>query len=350
MKIAVIGAGIYGITIALHLNKIGHNIDIYEKEKDILQAASGINQYRLHRGYHYPRSPETINSSLESESIFRKEFKEVINNDYDHYYCIAKEGSRVNAEQYKTICDLHNLSYFEEYPNFINKQSVEICLKVNEALIDPQGLYKLLTKKLKESNIEIKFNTEIIADKIQGNYDFVIICTYANTNYTLDSLCELNNHQFEVCEKIVVKLPDEFATKSVVIMDGPFTCIDPYGRTGYHVMGNVVHALHHTNVGKFPIVPDHLKPYLNNGVHKNPPHTNFNKFLETAKLFMPNTAQAKHIGSMYTVRTVLPNLDATDARPTLINRINSKVISVFSGKLTNAVLTANQIEEEIIKN
>ena len=30
-------------------------------EDDIMKAASGINQYRIHRGYHYPRSFETIN-------------------------------------------------------------------------------------------------------------------------------------------------------------------------------------------------------------------------------------------------------------------------------------------------
>ena len=73
MKIAVIGGGIFGVTTAIRLAK-NHHVDLYEKNSDILQSASGINQYRLHRGYHYPRSNETALSSLKSEILFKKEF------------------------------------------------------------------------------------------------------------------------------------------------------------------------------------------------------------------------------------------------------------------------------------
>ncbi len=58
-KIAVVGAGIFGITTALKLSE-KHEVDLYEANSDIMQAASAINQFRLHRGYHYPRSPQTI--------------------------------------------------------------------------------------------------------------------------------------------------------------------------------------------------------------------------------------------------------------------------------------------------
>ena len=72
-NIAVVGGGIFGVTTAVKLAKSGHKVDLFEKENDILQAASGINQYRLHRGHHYPRSKETTLSSLNTEPKFRKE-------------------------------------------------------------------------------------------------------------------------------------------------------------------------------------------------------------------------------------------------------------------------------------
>ena len=72
MRIAVIGAGIFGSTVAVKLAEAGFGVDLYEKEGDILQAASGINQYRLHRGYHYPRSKETALSSKKPRSRFAK--------------------------------------------------------------------------------------------------------------------------------------------------------------------------------------------------------------------------------------------------------------------------------------
>ena len=41
MKIAIIGSGYFGSAIALILSK-KHNVDLYEKEKDILNGASKL--------------------------------------------------------------------------------------------------------------------------------------------------------------------------------------------------------------------------------------------------------------------------------------------------------------------
>jgi predicted NAD/FAD-binding protein len=60
MKIAVIGSGFFGITTALILSK-KHQVDVYEKEKKILNGASFANQFRFHLGFHYPRSQKTVN-------------------------------------------------------------------------------------------------------------------------------------------------------------------------------------------------------------------------------------------------------------------------------------------------
>ena len=50
---------------------------------------------------------------------------------------------------------------------------------------------------------------------------------------------------------------------------------------------------------------------------------------------------------MYTVRTVLPDRDATDERPTLVSQIDEQVIQVFSGKLGNCVEAARAVAELI---
>jgi hypothetical protein len=105
-------------------------------------------------------------------------------------------------------------------------------------------------------------------------------------------------------------------------------------------MGNVVHAIHKCNTGHAPIIPKAFRTLLNHGVIKNPPVTNFKKFIDAAKYFMPDIINAKHIGSMYTVRTVLPNVDKTDERPTFVYRVNDKIINVFSGKIGNSVQAA----------
>jgi glycerol-3-phosphate dehydrogenase len=59
MKIAVIGAGIFGTEISLKLSREGHDVHLYEKEYEILKGATAGSQNRLHMGLHYPRDLKT---------------------------------------------------------------------------------------------------------------------------------------------------------------------------------------------------------------------------------------------------------------------------------------------------
>ena len=69
MKIAVVGAGIFGVTAAYTLAK-NHSVDLFEKNNDIMMESSDVNQCRVHRGYHYPRSPDTVKNVLIANRSF----------------------------------------------------------------------------------------------------------------------------------------------------------------------------------------------------------------------------------------------------------------------------------------
>ena len=350
MKIAVIGAGIYGITVANVLARAGHKVDLFEKNNDILTAASGINQYRLHRGHHYPRSSETIETSIKSDPSFREEYGEAIISDTEHYYCVAKENSLISGAKYLATCDKHGLVYERANLDILNKDAIEICVKVHEAIIDPIRLREVCLRKIKEeSGVKLFLNT-YATEKHVTDHDLVVLCAYATQNEFLEKFSvPEREYQFEICEKLVVELPQEFRKKSVVVVDGPFMCIDPYASTNFHVMGNVVYANHAGNIGKHPIVPENLKKFLNNGIIKNPPITNFQKFINSATYFMPKIAEAKHIGSMFTIRTVLPYKEKTDTRPTVIDFYGDKIISIFSGKFGNCVEAAREVLDYLSK-
>ena len=87
---------------------------------------------------------------------------------------------------------------------------------------------------------------------------------------------------------------------------------------------------------------------LNNGIIKNPKYTNVDRFIESAKKIFPEIEGAKHIGSMYTIRTVLPHRDKTDDRPTIVTKQNNDYI-LFSSKVGNCVNAASKVID-IIKN
>lgn len=343
-KIAVIGGGIYGVTAAFTLAK-KFAVDLFEQKNDLLQAASGINQFRLHRGYHYPRSSETAQTSLASEKSFRGEFKNAIIETSENFYAIAKKNSKTTGKQYLKFLNEHNLEFSISNLPIINKKEIELMVKVREDLIDPFKLKLVAWEKLKKAKINIFLNT-LVDKTIYKKYDYVVLCTYANLNKLIHRYKQ-NNYQYELCEKIIVSLPKIFKNKSIVILDGPFMCIDPFGETNKFLMGNVVHAIHKTNTGKHPKISKKFISLLNNGIINDPPITNFKKFIESTEKFIPDITKAKHIGSMYTFRAVLPNKDSTDERLTTVNQVDKKTFTVFSGKIINCVDTAQNLLKKL---
>lgn len=341
VKIAVVGGGIFGVTAAVRLAKAGFNVDLFEKEKDILQAASGINQFRLHRGYHYPRSTETMRDCRRAEASFLREYDKAVIGNEEHYYCIAREGSFVSAEGHKNVYRKLGLKYVVARPDLVNHDKLELSVRGEEKRINPAALRKICWQKLKKAKVSVKLGEAANQKKLK-KYDSVVIATYAAINELLPQTCR-RNYQFELCEKPVVRLPREFKHKCIVVMDGPFMCVDPLGDTGMFLFDNVVHAIHQTNIGRYPEFDPIFKKLLNKGIIKNPPVTKFSKFIESGAEFMPGLAKAEHIGSMFTFRTVLPHFEKTDARPTMVTKIDDRTITVFSGKIGTCVEAAEEV-------
>ena len=349
MKIAIIGGGIFGITTAIILGK-NNDVELFEKNDDILKSASGSNQYRVHRGYHYPRSPETVIGIIKSENSFKEIFSEAIITNFEHFYCISKNNSLTSSEQFVNFCTKYQLEIEKTNLDCVNKNSIDLCVRVNESVYDPIILKKISIDLLSKNNVELHLNTKA-TENMLDKFDKIIICTYANLNELLNKFPDSqHDYQFELCEKPVVKLPKSFKNKSIVIMDGPFMCIDPLANTDLHLLCNVQHEIHQTNVGKFHEIQKEYEHLLDNGIIKNPSHSNYDKFIKSTIKFFPEIKDAQYIGSMFTIRAVPPRVDDTDERPTLVTKINEKFISIFSGKITTCVDAARQVKEMIMVN
>jgi glycine/D-amino acid oxidase-like deaminating enzyme len=184
MKIAVIGAGIFGATTAIKLAQAGFAVDLYEREPDILQAASGINQYRLHRGYHYPRSADTALSSKLAESSFREEYGEAVMDHYDHYYCIARDGSKVTAQEFRDFCIACDLEHDEASLDHFHNHMVDFTIRGRESIIDPIKLREIVRQRIEAEEINLLLHRLFAEDDIE-NYDLIVNASYANLNAIL---------------------------------------------------------------------------------------------------------------------------------------------------------------------
>jgi hypothetical protein len=352
-RVAIVGGGIFGTTSAIELARRGHRVELFEQKDDLLQAASGINQYRLHRGYHYPRSRETAIDCRDSELVIRDVFRPAVVEGNSNYYVIAAHDSLTTPGDYLAFCRDLRLEHEPGAPVVLRPGSVSLSLRVRESLFDPSRLRSLVWDQLRAAEVEVHLKHEVRIDDLDA-FDFVVVATYAGLNRTLNELPSAQRtYQYEVCEKPVVRLPERYARTSVVVMDGPFMCFDPLGQGDTFVLGNVVHAIHTRNIGALPEIPDELAGLLDRGIIERPPITNIDRFIAAAVEFFPDFDQAEHIGSMFTVRAVLPGVEKTDARPTLVRQVNDRVISIFSGKIDTCIAAADQVgrlvDERVLK-
>src|SRR5271155_4182806 len=168
-KIAIAGAGIYGASIAIRLAEQGHDVRLFDP-LGVLRAASAINQYRIHSGYHYPRSPETITETLEARTEFTKAFETAIVRNSSHYYAIPKEGSQTSPALFEKIMAEFNLPCLPCRPEWMNFNFIDKCYEIDEQIYDPDILREIVTSRLQ--SLGILLEQRPFAPTMRDEYDF----------------------------------------------------------------------------------------------------------------------------------------------------------------------------------
>lgn len=346
-KVAVVGGGIFGCTAALELAKNGYDVTLYEARSDIVQGATLKNQLRLHRGYHYPRSDETVEQCRASDYKFRAYFRSSVDASKKHYYAIASHDSKITPQEYEQFMNRHKLEYTkidnESIGNALNMDAISAIYEVKECSYNPHELKTYLKRRCLEEGVKFVLGSRVRSlDDLSGGFHRYVVATYASP--MLDSIDEM---QFEVCEKPVVRLPEKYRGLSMVILDGPFVSLDPYSADpALHLVGSVSDAIHHTNTGLKPFVPEAIKPYINKGLIKNPKITKIDKFKKRfANLYNLEESDIEHVGSYFVVRAVEAHRDIDDRRISVLQEITNNVSNIFSAKVTSAPL----ISQELVK-
>lgn len=345
-RVAVVGGGMFGITSAVELARSGHDVTLYERCVDILIGTSGSNHWRLHRGYHYPQSDATARETQKAEPLFRARYKDAVIKDESHYYAIAKE-SWVSPAEYTDFLDAHDLEYTKCDLDLVNDERIEQTLAVEENHVCPEQLRSLCWDELEKSGVGIELGTHVSGLEELREYDHVVIATYAHINSILPEGHTLRRrYKFEVCEVPIVALPERYLDNNIIVVYGPFMSTDHWGSTDHFAMGDYHHMRHHSTTGYEPDIPKRYASLVNEGLIDDPDFSNFQAFREHGQQYIPGVANAVHIGSLFTIRTILPDVDQTDARPTLVRQAGD-VTTVFGGKLATSVQTAKQVVDKV---
>ncbi len=346
MKIAIIGGGFFGSTCAIQLSK-KHKIHLFEKKNSIMCGASRANQLRFHLGYHYPRSPKTVQEIKKHYKEFVNFFGSKIFGKTENYYGISKEGSKTSYKSYLSFLKKNKLNYKKtNEANFSNK--IEGQILSNEKNINYFKVKKKILKILKNKKVKIFLNTSF-SKKLMKDYDKVIVAVYDQNNNVINQLGlkVKSKYKYELVEKIIIKLPKHFKNKSYMILDGKFVCLDPYIGTKYHLLSDVKYSKLEITKGKFSNFKNSNKKYLNLGMIKNKKISQFKNFIKHGSKYLPILNKAKYIASFYVTRAIKIDKEKTDERLNEITKNGDKVISIFSGKWNTCVGVAKRVEKLI---
>ncbi len=351
VKIAIIGAGVFGTNCAIELAK-SHEITLFEKNKDILSEASFINQYRHHWGYHYPRSQSTVDDIQRSIKDFEKIYGNSVIREFPTYYAIAKKGSKVSAKEYTDFCDRNKLPYTIEYPDetYLDRNKTSTCLKTFEPIYDFKTLKQTIRNLLGKRKVKLKLESEVIDGYIIENgkkilvikdkkgkrkeeFDYVINVTYARHN----EFCRwfgfhIKPIRLDFVETLWMKL--NLPKMSFAIMDGPFTNMVPTGKKNIFTLVHIKESMLRRFVPRNGLVPKDI--FLKK-------RSRAKKIIERSAEWLPVIKKAKYMESHYVLRGVNAYREHDDARPSDIADYGFGCWSVLGGKIINSVTLAKEM-------
>lgn len=357
-RVAVIGAGIFGCSIALVIADVGYEVVLLERLPDIIMGATKNNTNRVHQGFHYPRDMQTAIDCRDNYRRFEMEFAEALLDNRPNIYCIAEKKSLTSKVEFIKFCDVLNLphSIIDLNGLSVKIDGCNLGISCEETILDSDILRNILRSRITNNKrITLSCNAEVAAIKKhlhqyvlsflsetqpKQSFDAVINCSYANINTLTEQLgYAVHDCQYEYTIIPIIDL--DFPPIAITIMDGPFMTIFPYGKTKQFLLYHVDYSVIKTETTKIlsrDWLDPHKSPFSNIDQHKH-----FERFLTACTDFIPGLADAKLCGHLESPRMVLPKHECDDARPSWINDYGEGYITVFSGKIDRSLSIADSV-------
>jgi glycine/D-amino acid oxidase-like deaminating enzyme len=353
--VAIIGGGFYGCVLAEHLRRErGLRVLLIERDADILQRASLVNQARVHGGYHYPRSILTGVRSRANFQRFVDDFADAIFDRFDKYYAIARRGSNVTAAQFELFC--HRIGAPirpapDRVREWFDPQLIENVFEVQEYAFDATLLATQLRDQLARAGVELALQSEVErVEPGEGNtlavtclranerrsvsVRQVFNCTYSRINKVLtESGRPPLPLKHELTEMALVDVPDELKGVGITVMCGPFFSLMPFPSRGFHSLSHVRYTPHcewHDDPDSVYQDPQTLFDTLSR-------RSRAASMQKDAERYVPLVGGCRYVDSLWEVKTVLPRSEVDDSRPILMVRDESmpNLVSIMGSKVDN---------------
>jgi hypothetical protein len=347
MQILVIGGGLFGCCAAIELARAGFKVDLIDRSNDIMLHASRVNHNRIHLGYHYLRSIETAEQSIEGLLSFLFNYGHAVENQFPNYYAIAKEGSRTTPDEFLNFCSKVGIGYDYEYPqeHLLDKTSLNACFKVPEPVFDYSVLKKQVGDNLKKSGVNMILNAELtsLSKAADGTfhvnyggqqkvYGAVVNASYASFN-NINAMLGIPLKKLLYEQVVIPEFRYSHAQFGLTVMDGPFCSVMPKGKDRDSFL------LYHVKQSVFENSLTHTLPEFSPKSDKE-----VDEIYRQSTLFMPFLREVKRVTHNEVTRVVHRNSDDARLTELYIYPEHRNYFAVLSGKITTCIQVALEIK------
>lgn len=279
-KIAIIGGGFIGCSIAISLSSEENSILLFEQNDSILKEASSKNQGRLHFGLFQFSDRKRAMNVYSNQLKFRKDFNDILIDEGNNYYIFAKKNKLVKPDLF--FSNLTNwgipLEVIEKSNlKFLNQTLIEKVFLSSEKIINHSLLKTTLKNKLEENKTNIFLNSKvdlITYDSSKKTFeirsngklffsDIIFCCCYSGINYLLkNSGIETVNYELEPTELFHLNLEEKYTHTGISIIDESFMSIMPYRSRENHSFTHYAISKAEQNNSKKSLVLSELRKYL----------------------------------------------------------------------------------------
>ncbi len=336
-RIAIVGGGVFGLYISWFLAGRGHDVTVFEREKEPMTHASYHNQARVHNGYHYPRSVLTAIRSRISMPRFVADFGDCVFKDFKKVYCVGRPLGKVTGQQFYTFCKRIGAEIEpadRATASLMNPEHVEACFIAREYAFDALKLRDILLGRIAdEKRVRILLSTEVTrvsetdggrlsveftrdGDSSSEQFDDVFNCTYSRINFlTTKSALPVIPLKHEMTEMCLVEVPDVIKHMGITIMCGPFFSVMPF--PGARINGVMPHSFSHVRYTPHYEWHDTDANGYKDAYRKlseDERHSAWRLMVQDASRFIPLLSECRYEDSLWEVKTVLPRSETTELR------------------------------------
>jgi glycine/D-amino acid oxidase-like deaminating enzyme len=352
-RVAIIGAGIFGSEIAIQLAKKGYRVKIIEKNSDILLEATAKSQNRLHLGLHYPRDLDTAIQSRNGYVNFVRRFPASVRNNFSNYYGLSRDDSKVSLEEYEEFAGKAGIEItaVEKIPELdVAYSKLSRIWSCFEGVIDISTLRKQLRKEMLDQGVELHLNSEITGCKSKnsnwhlntpteefGGFDNVIRTTYG-LDHIASNIDLITNRKYEYHHTMILEVKSKNPTVGMTIVDGDFITLLPNGFSNDFLLYAPMLSVRAKFQGsQYPVEWDQARNKDFDSMEE--------KLIERAKDWFPSFQIEGQPKRNITVRSIQPNVGATDKRVSEIRKIADGFYDVWSGKIDHCV----EVSQDIVR-